>query len=135
MTRVSQVEDVEEVLAKWTRLVKISRDDANLSSHDLLQLFLNSLRDGAVFFVYNDRGLAGFCCVGCENDAVILRSMPRDCGEGLAKSCLSAVIDWAKRSGYDRLMATTTNLNGSGGRYFGRHLGFNRFATVFKLDI
>jgi hypothetical protein len=129
MTRIQQIDDVNEVIAKWPRLTVL---EPTANPELMLQIFLRCLEHGAVFFVYGDHGLMGACCVENCGEFVNLLSLPRDNGVGMAKDCLEKVYEYAKGEGVDEIRVTSTNLCGSSFRYFEKSLGFRRQAVVFK---
>lgn len=132
VTKVQQIDDVNEVIAKWPRLLTLMQSEATVQSETLLQMFLRCLTHGAVFFAYGDHGLMGACCVEDCGDHANLLSLPRDNGVGMATDCLARVDAWAVAHNMDEVRVTSTNLCGSSFRYFEKSLGFRRHAVTFK---
>jgi hypothetical protein len=135
MTQVLQIKDVEDVIAKWPRILGIAQTEADVTSEDLLQMFLQCLSEGAVFFSYGDHGLMGFCCVVERPEYLEILSLPRDNKVGMAHACLSKVYEVAKELGLSEVRITSTNMCGSAFKYFNHHLKFRRHAVIFKREL
>jgi GNAT superfamily N-acetyltransferase len=134
MTKIEQIWDVNEIIAKWHRLWVLADTDEVGDSESVLQMYLHCLTNGAVFLVYGDKGLMGTCCLERCPKYVNLLSLPRDNGAGMAKMCIETAKQWAKEEGYDEIRVVSTKLNGSSFRYFEKSLGFHRHSVTFKVN-
>lgn len=128
MTRIQQVDNVDEVVAKWTRLIAVEKPE---NSAELLQMFLRCLDQGALFFVYGDKGLMGTCGLVACGGYIDLLTLPRDNGVGMAKECLRRVKEWAKERQVDEIRVTTNKSCGSSFRYL-KNLGFRQASVTFN---
>lgn len=136
LPKVKRVEDVDELIKLWPRLLVLAKKEAStLSTDQLLQLFLVCLRDGAVFVVRANTGLCGFACVERTGSVAVLHCIPADDGQGLGKACLGAIRTWASNEQLDGIKATTTKLCGSSFRYFEKSLGFRRNSVTFLMTL
>ena len=138
MLKVEQIEDVDEIIHKWPRLLTLAETECVIVTHEeLLQIYLHSLSNGAVFAVYGDSGLMGACCVVIEPPYVRLVSLPSSRGgtTPIDLACIEAVEQWCKQLGMVGIKAMTHKLNGSSLAYFGQRLGFRKESVTFVKQV
>jgi hypothetical protein len=137
MFKLQRVEDVDTLVKTWRRLVVLAEGNGpEVSTKSLLDMFLQCLNNGGVFFVRGDEGLIGFVCVEAMSDeCVALRSVPRDKLPGLGKACLTYVRDWAKSEGFRRLFVSTSQFSGSNFKYFKHTLGMQQHSVTFSMKL
>jgi GNAT superfamily N-acetyltransferase len=136
MTKIEQVEEMDELVKCWPRLFSIAYSEGlRIDADDFLRMFLRCMADGAVFFVRGDKGLCGACCVEDDNDVLKLRLVPKDKGTGVAKECMKAIREWARVNGYSGVEVTTNRFSGSSFWTLEKTLGFRRHSVTFRMAI
>jgi GNAT superfamily N-acetyltransferase len=137
MIKVSQVNEVNELIKYWPRLFSLVRKETpTVNSEGFLQLLLTCLTNGAIFVVKNDGGLCGVCCVEDQsNGSLTLQTIPNDRGTGVARACLDAVKTWGVHNGFNSIEVSTERMSGSSFRYFEKSLGFHRSLITFTLPL
>lgn len=137
MFNLTQLSDVDQLVKLWPRLLSLAyADRPETTSKKLLPLLLACVSNGAVFLVRGDSGLVGFVCVDVLNEHnVALRSIPKERVPGMAKACLTAVKEWAKREGFRRILVTSYNFSGSNFKYFKHTLGLPQYSVTFSTKV
>lgn len=132
MITIKKIEELDELLKEWDRLV-IDRPKRFKRQEDFLDMLLDALQT-ALFFAYVDKQLAGFCTVSVEHNYGIVNYLPGSASTQVGLKCMEFVRKWAKQERLKKLFITTTKFSGSTQRYF-KNLGFHRCNVTYFTEV
>lgn len=95
-------------------------------------ILLRCMKRGVVFTHYVDDVFSGLSALEITGlYTAYLHMLPKTYG----REFLESVKKWARGTDLKELQVSSTNMNGSGFRYFEKTLGFHRSAVIFTLTL